>query len=369
MIDTVILSLPKTKIITLDRTAGGDQPWDLQAQGRGYSKHIKNPSLRDIATGQYFPRLTYFRRKSELESRLKIEFSAPKLLRDNNLDELSDSQLYAVVDALRSRLEEMGVIITTENLGNAPVAAVHYSKNIELKDGFTTQYVIRELGKINLNKRFDFSRSRYLNDGMSLYAHTIAHSFIIYDKIADLRRGEKKSIDRDQTAYQVSLFEKLDDVTEILRLEVRLSQKRKMNALFKQFGWPENPTFRDVFSSQKSKAVLNHYWDTMIRNNSLVLFAHSPTPKDLIGQILVGRQKAKVKTAIYLTGLLVLSRDSNGLRELRAILEKRANNRTWYRLVGDLKNITADLEELKPREWYNQVNRVLGEYKPFKLST
>src|SRR3990167_6292545 len=94
MIDTVILSLPKTKIITLDLTTSGVRPWDLQARTQVYDKFVKNPSPRDKQTGRYFPRLTGYRRKNrklEWESTLKIEFSAPKLLYQNNLDELTDS--------------------------------------------------------------------------------------------------------------------------------------------------------------------------------------------------------------------------------------------------------------------------------------
>jgi hypothetical protein len=372
MIDTIILSLPKTKIITLDLTTSGVRPWDLQARTQVYDKFVKNPSSRDKQTGRYFPRLTGYKRKNgklEWESTLKIEFSAPKLIYENNVDELRENQFEAVVEALRDRLGRMGVIITAENLKNAEVRAVHYSKNIELKNGYTSQYVISELGKINLNKRFDLTRARYMNDGQSLYAYTQAHSLVMYDKVADLIRGKKRSTDKEQTAKQLSLFEPLtkrEQPREILRMEARLSQKQKLNSLFKQLGFAKDPTFKDVFSVKISKAVLLHYWDTMVAENSVALFAYSLTTKDLLKQVLLARKSAKGKAAIYLTGLLLLAREGSGLRELRTMLAKRTNDRTWYRLVADLREVTADLSKLRPREWYDQIKREFKRYKPFR---
>jgi hypothetical protein len=372
MIDTIILSLPKTKIVTLDLTINGVQPWGLQARTQIYDKFVKNPSSQDTKTGRYFPRLTGYKRKNgklEWESSLKIEFSAPKLLYKNNIDELTDSQFEEVVEALRDRLGRMGVIITSENLKSATVTAVHYSKNVELKNGYTSQYVISELGKINLNERFDLTRARYMNDGQSLYAYTQAHSLVIYDKIADLMRGKKRSIDKEQTPYQLSLLgslAKAEQPREILRFEVRLSQKQKLNSLFKQLGFADNPTFKDVFSAQKSKAVLMNYWNTMIAENNVVLFAYSLTTKDILKRVLVAREKAKGKTAIYLTGLLLLAQEGNGLRELRTMLAKKTNDRTWYRIMNDLRWITIDLSKLQPREWYNQVRQTFEDYQPLR---
>ncbi len=370
MIDTVILTLPKNKAIMTDALTDGLRPWDLQGRTAVYDKYVKNPSPKDAASGQYFPRLTGYHRKGgglTWDSTLRIEFSAPKLLFQNNLDELTNAQFDDVVRTLRDRLQKMGVMILTRDLEAATVTAAHFSKNIELQNGYTAQYVIGELGKINLNKHFDITRARYMNDGQSLYAYTTAYSLVLYDKVADLARGPKRAIDKNQPTQQLNLFEQLNKSREILRFEVRLSQKQKMNSLFKQLGFKDNPTFKDVFSNHKSKAVLTHYWDTMIAGDGVALFAHHLTPKDLLKQVLIADRAAKGKTAIYLTGLLLLAREGAGLRELRAMLSKRANDRTWYRLVADLRAVTADLSKLRPREWYEQVRQALADYRPFRL--
>jgi hypothetical protein len=307
---------------------------------------------------------------AEWETTVKIEFSAPKLLYQNNLDELTDADFGAVVSALHERLKLMGVVIHIKDLQTAPVKAVHYSKNIELENGYTSQFVISELNKINLNKRFDMTRARYMNDGQSLYAYTIAHSLVIYDKVADLIRDKKRAMDKEQPPQQLALFEQLTkpkEAREILRFETRLSQKQKMNSLFKELGFNENPTFQEVFSAAKSKAVLNYYWSKMVENGLSVLFGNTLTAKDLLKQVLLAEAKAKPKETIYRTGLLLLLREGNGMRELRSVLAKRANDRTWYRLAADAKGTSASLSKLKPREWFEQIKGAFNSYQPFKV--
>ena len=149
----------------------------------------------------------------------------------NNLDELTDEDFPEVIKKLQERLETMGVIVSKTVLQEASVSSVHFSKNIVLKDGYTVTHLISEINKVNLRKSFDFAKTRFINDGQSLYAHATSHQFVIYDKIADLNKDKKRAIDKDQTQYQRNLFYGLgkEEKKEIIRFEIRLSQKQKMN--------------------------------------------------------------------------------------------------------------------------------------------
>ncbi len=368
MIDTVILMLPREKA-TVISSAHGMPAWDLQSSTKAYKKFVKNPSKEDEASGLYFPRLTGYRRRGQngFESTIRIEFSAPKLLYKNNLDELEDSQFAELIDTLRGRLRDLGVLVAVNDIATAEVRAVHFSKNIELRDGYSSRYVISELGKINLNQRFDMTRARYINEGQSLYAYTTTHSVVLYDKIADLRRGNKRAIDKENTKFQLGLFAVLKKRADILRFEVRLSQARKMKSLLTELGFPEQLTFRDVFSRKKSQAVLNHYWKGMVCDDSLPLFAHAMSSKDVFRQILQIKRGAKRKEAVYLTGLVLLSQESGGMRKLREMLSKRVHDRSWYRLVRDLRDISPKLETVERRGWYETVSNALLQYQTYRI--
>lgn len=369
MIDTIILSIPREKITEITAPIKETSVWKLKSNGEGYEIYVKNPSTSQKKSGYYFPRLTGYRRQEKdtgFKSTVKIEFSIPKLIYTNNLEEVFDTQFEMIVRTLKERIKQLGFTVDEETLINASVSTLHYSKNIILLGGYTSQMVINELHKINLNKRFDLTRARYMNDGQSLCIYSNLHSFIIYDKIADLKRGEKRSIDKDQSYQQRSLFNELKN-EEILRLEVRICKKKKINLLFKELSFPTNPTFRNVFSTEKSKSVLLHYWEKFIEKNSMFIFSYAITPHDILKKLAMTLPKAKPKQLLYSVGLLLVAKEGNGLRDARDIIEKRGTSRSWHGLVSETKIIADGLQKIRPRDWYDQVQRGLKEFKPYRI--
>ena len=61
-------------------------------------------------------------------------------------------------------------------------------------------------------------------------------------------------------------------------------------------------------------------------------------------------------------------RDETGIRQLRTILSKVSDNRTWYRTVKEDMSIVSKLiNESKPVSWVHQINKKLIDYKPYKI--
>lgn len=361
MIDTICLSIQYSEIKNMDIAT-----WNLQSQKSGYAKYVKSLPREALETGKYFPRLTYYRKWFNQDACIRIEFSVPKLIFLNNLDELEDIDFPLVIATLQERLEIMGIVVSRDTLENAKVSIVHFSKNIPLVDGYTTNYLISEMNKVNIGKIFDLTRAKYTNDGQSLYIHTASHEFIIYDKIADILASEKRAIDRDRTFYQNNLFsgvQQKNELPEVIRLEVRLVKKKKLNSLLKKLGHKENPTFKEVFSSVLSKKVVTYYWETIIKAENVSLFSISLSNKDIMQIIFSSQKNIKPKQAIYLTGLSLLSKD--GMRELRSIISKKSNERTWYRIAKDIQFVNNLISNNQIRGWVSQVDRKLEAYEPF----
>jgi len=320
MIDTVCLLIPKDKMTYLS----GISSWELYSKTDQYSKFVRNPSKAEKETGNYFPRLTGYKRRFSQDANVRMEFSAPKLLYLNNLEELEDKDFPKMIEILQERLKTMGVIITKSVLENASVSSVHFSKNILLQDGYTASHLISEMNKVDLRKSFDFAKTRFMNDGQSLYAHTNSHELVIYDKVADLRKDKKRAIDKDQPLYQRNLFSELNkekELQEIIRFEIRLNQKQKMNKVIEDLGYEKNPTFKQVFNAEMSKKVVNDYWKKLIKERNLGLFSISISIKDILRTLFLADKKLKPKQAIYLLGLFMLARDENGMRQLRTIFQ------------------------------------------------
>lgn len=374
MLDTVILNIPRERVRDI-ANGNGTRPWDLQTRTRTYEKLTKNPP-RGLYDGIYRPRLTGIKRgvgKSRWISFVKIEFSVPKLIFNNNLEEVSEKDFPKIVDLLYDRLIEAGCIISKQDLRTATVTAFHPSKNIILNDGYTASLVGKELSKINLNKKFDLQKTSFRNEGQSLQGYTTAHSVVFYDKIADLSQKKKRAIDKDQTSLQLSLFvdiKKSRPELEVLRFEVRLSQKQKLNSVLQNLGFNKDPTFTDVFKKDVCQKIVRHYWDTLVKGENLFLFEMDTGPKQALKGILKKNRGIKPKEAIYLVGLDALCRDEGGIRELRQIIEPHLNQRSWYRISDGIKKLNRRVTSTKSvHGWVKQIETSITKFQPLRNAT
>lgn len=371
MLDTVVLNIPRHLVLHTEsdhRLRG----WDLHSRTAAYQKFTKNPP-RGLKDGVYRPRLTGMKRnigRGQTVSFIKIEFSVPKLLFGNNLEELADTDFPAVVGLLQDRLLEMGLIVKKRDLAYAAVAAFHPSKNIPLTGGYTASLVLRELGKININKKFDLNKTSFRNSGQSLQGYTQSHAVVIYDKIADLAQKPKRAIDKDPAPKQLSLFAKLkakQPTLEILRIEIRLTQKQKINSFLKKLGFPPNPTFAHVFKRDLCQKIVLSYWQTIIEGENLFLFSTERNPKNVLKRLLRLHPKMGAKEAVYHVGLHALCADEGGIRDLRATLEKRQKQRSWYRVADGIALLNKSRSDRQLHDWVRQIRDALQGFEPYRF--
>jgi len=366
MIDTIVLTISKEKFRTLDNTQGLYPSWGLQSRTFNYDKYVKNRK-----NDPRFPRLTFYKRKDDRTPYIKVEFSAGKILFNDNLNEPEEKQAPLLIETLKERLLEMGEVITKSDLENGDVQAFHPSKNIPLSDGYTANGIRNELSKININKKFDLTGMIFKNDGRSLQIHTESHSIVFYDKIADLNQKKKKAVDKDQTPKQFSLFEEIkknQPKLEVLRMEIRLSKKQKMNSIMQKLGFQKNPKFKDIFKKDVCQKVVKWYWDNIIKGENLFLFGLLNNPKRLFNDILRKNENPKLKESIYLVGLDVLCKDGGGIRELRDISEKYIKQRNWYRYSDDIKLLNNIESKNTLHSWVKQIDDAVKDFKPIKES-
>ncbi len=369
MLDTVILTIPRGSY-RLRPEAFTPNANILKMSGNYLVKCVNNPTASDKKNGTYKPRLTLMKRmtRNGSEIPLKIEFSVAKMLYGNNIDEVEEKDFEKVISALHETMLEMSVAVAKEDLRNASVSAFHPAKNIELDKGYTSSFVITELHKIDVSKKMDLNRDSFRNSGHSLQFYTNSHSLVVYDKVQDLKKPDKRAMDKDQNALQMSLFDTLTkkEKKEVLRIEARLAKKVKMNATLKKLGFATNPTFKDVFKKGLCQKVLLNYWDEVITGKNLFVFDVESNPKKTLDTIFKNKPNIKPKDALYLVGLRVLSKE--GIRDTRSVIERYATPRTWYRIAEDLKFLD-DISGKTYHGWVKQIQDALNEFLPYRLST
>jgi len=367
MLDTVILQIPIAYSAIIDHDKFKPSTIGISDDLRHFIKCINNPTKADKEKWGYIPRLTVIKRMKKIY--LKVEFSAPKLLFGNNLDELEETDFDKVVSKLQKRIKEMGVMLWTYQIENAEILAFHPSKNILLTKGYTALFAIRELSKINLHQKLDLERVSFRNDGEALQFYTNRHSLVLYDKINDLSKPTKRAVDKDQTKQQVSLFnyiQKEKKSLEVLRFEVRLSHRTKMKEVLKKIGYSDTHLFKDIFKKDICQKILQLYWDEFF-NKNLFLFSAKNNPQRILQSILMKYPKTKIKTAIFLIGLILLCKDDGGIRKFRSIIKNYKPKNNWATLRRYLTKLEDEIFIIPIHGFIRDIEKVLTEFEPFKL--
>lgn len=364
MVDTIILTLPYGRFMITKPDNFTPAARNLQEIRAVFMKFYNNPTAESKRLGVYNPRLTLYKRGGTYE--LKIEFSAPKLLYKNNLQESVSSQFGQLVETLQRRMEAMGVLVTIPTLKEASVVSFHPSKNIPINGGYSAMGVIKEISKINLTGKLDLDKTKFRNDGHSLQFYAKSHALVLYDKVQDLEKTEKRSLGKDQRLQQQSLFDfiKQPRKPEILRIEARLSEKLKMNDVLQKVGYSKNPTFQDIFRTKVCQKVLLYYFETYILP-SLFVFDLSSNPQAILKSLLRSNKKIKTKEAIYLVGLWLLCKD-DGIRSLRKIVQPTKKKvRNWQRITTHFKNLNAITTIGRSHSFIKDIKDSFKKFEPY----
>jgi hypothetical protein len=365
MLDTIILQIPIKYSAIIDHNQFEPSTRSL-LNYQGFVKHTNNPSSEDRKKGIYKPRLTIFKRGRIIY--LKMEFSANKIINnENKFYETEEPEFENVVNNLRKVVKDMGVLIWRKEIINAEVFSFHPSKNILITQGYTASLVIRELSKINLSKVFDLENRTYRNNGEALQFYTNSHSFVIYDKTRDLSKPPKRAIDKNQTE-QLSLFSnhREEKLPEVLRMEVRLSKKKRMNEVLEKVGHTTNPSFKDIFKKDLCKKIVNLYWNDFFKKD-LFLFSINNSPQKILQLILKKYAKTKPKTAIFLSGLMLLCKDDEGIRGFRQIIEAYKPKTSWLALKRYLRKFEDEIFTEPAHGFIRDIEKAINEFKAFKL--
>lgn len=366
MLDTVIITIPMDKLRITNYSRFGTTEGEFSNYIGGFRKYPNNPNPLEKERGVY-PRLTLMRRGHLIE--LKVEVSVPKLIFGNNVDELSECDFDQVIAILKARIADMGVEIDKENLINASVNSFHPSKNIQLTGGYTSSFVISELHKISLNKRLDLTKTDFRNQGQILHYYSNSYSVVVYDKVKDLSKSEGRSIDEEQPDSQTSLFDILDKQKEILRIEVRLSTKRKMLSILEKVGFDRKPVFKDIFDKNLCRLIVKYYWQEMIEEKNRFIFATMKKPISIMRMTIANYPSIEIKEAVYRTGLNLICSDDGGTRAFRDLAETISTTRNWYRICEDIKSLNNDFNDSELHNWVLQIREAINEFETFKLLT
>lgn len=369
MVDTVVLNLPSFTVIEPDRFTPSLRNIDSDRFGsRPYLTYVQNPTKQELKQGNYKPRLTVTKRaiRGSYSKTLKIEFSIPKLLFGNNFDEVSEGDYSDLIEKLRQKLRDMGIMVFSEQLENARVTTIHYSKNFVFTDYITASSIINELSKVDLTRKLDLNNTHFRNDGHALYYYARSYSIVFYDKVKELHTPEARAVEKDRD-IQLGLFNEFNKDKkpfEVLRMEVRLCNTAKLKSVLRAVGVDDkNITLRALYSLDTAKKVLNLYWDTIIDNLSFIKYS-TAEPIDFAESIMKNNPSIGLKSVLCYFGALSLI-NSEGTRRVRQLMNDNYSDRTWQRLKRNMKTLKlSPINKYKPIQ---TITEALSVLEPTKL--
>lgn len=244
----------------MQKLLGVDTTKIILAQGN-YSL-LQNNSLR--YRGKKFTRtatkeekqLGLYRPKVVIENGdCSIEFSLPKLLRGNNVEEICVGDFPKILELLRSHLLDYGIETTTDNIAWADLYRMDAGKNCNLIKIGTVVQVLKILHRCLISGRKSDAQIQYRNGGRALRIHNKSADFIIYDKFRcpEMTDGSEKAICEIMGKSSV----------EVLRMEKRFNNRRSLCRLFRKYG-VQRPKFQDILNPQIAQDVIGHGWQELM---------------------------------------------------------------------------------------------------------
>lgn len=257
---------------------------ELSATERSSTFHyIRHFILHPKPSVEYVPRVEVFESLTEDRKNifyiLKIEFSVPKMLYWNSLQEISDTDKNRVFSALQLALKSVSILVELDTIAKATVTAIHACKNVPLPKTVNMREVINDLSKMDLGKAYDISDKQYKKGARVLNIHSGTIDWSIYDKISDCLRPKNKRIDKGHIDQERTIIEQYHlEKREVFRYEYRIKKnqtvRREVNALLgRKYTTPV--VFSDLFTPILMKSLLLNSWHAIVERpeNQLSLFS------------------------------------------------------------------------------------------------
>lgn len=361
MIDTVKLALEINPDVFSKILSANNSGNARINDNRNYIKVAINNNEKNIG---YHPKLTMYKRTTPISTTYVayVEFSAPKLLIGNNVEELCDENFSEVITQLQIKLKSLcGHDFLEDSIRKAKVVVWHPSKNIIFRDFTSCLTVLSSIAKLDVSKQFDMQARSY-RVGHSLQLHTNSLDICLYDKIAELQQASKspkRSIEVGATK-QSELLQRLqiERPIDILRYEVRLSNRRMVVKTFSKL--VVTCDFESLFSSKLSQQVLVNYWAQLTRGLD-ILALDSKQPFEIFQNYLLNNPDSSVNSALQATaGLMIVSQ--MGYRTLEQQITKKSSAQKWYRLKPDLYPLPV-----RRHKTFEHITLVLNDFSPVRF--
>lgn len=385
--DTIVIKIQGARKLKITDEA---RSWFLPELNRRYFKQLSQTEKRSTHlylrhfvfkppfSDGYLPTIEMFETlnedRNDVRYLLKVQFSVPKLLYTNSLQEASELDFERVLYALKKALSRVGIILESSTVANARVSEAHFCKNVLLPPEIRMQEILAELSRTDINKVVDITKKEFKHGGQLLHIYSGTIERVFYDKVSDALRPKVKRKDKGRMGHERDIIERYNlENQEVFRYEYRLKKgqtvKREINAALGR----EPKTLvvlKDLFMPNLCKTVLLQSWRGLVQRPENQLALIGPTDDlQLLLHIITGAKERggahSMNHALISYGLTCAIRD-HGAKEVR-----RAIYRCWNRNHGErlTRKIQAAAELTRGLPYSNSIAFVDAALERYELIT
>lgn len=300
-------------------------------------------------TGSYYPSVS-FRSNGDVF----IEFSAPKILFDNNVEELVDEDKEAFIKQLAMKLYDLGLNVSNNTLLDADISFATVSKNVFIHDVGATEF-IEFTRRLWWKWRYSLKFENYEQNGVAIRKFTSTTGVGIYAKIPSLASIKTK------THREMQLAQELQG-NSLLRFEYRMQNYQRTMS---KYSWAKGYklsklTLEDIFNIYLSKKIMLYDLEKSLLGNEFKLITMQlPNIKRMYEHL----QDKGLKPNEELTVIACFRLCSDlGVDTAKALFDNRYSQSTTKRVFKLCKQVFEDFEEYDYQKVRNSIEDSLSSF-------
>jgi len=351
---------------------------ETEKQSKRY--YLRRFILKASGQERYLPKIDVLeildKENKEIKYILISEFSIPKLIYGNSLQEVSNKDFEKVISIFIESLSRVGIIIGRNTVANARVSAIHFCKNIILPRDILLQDIISELGKVDINKTVDITTKENKNGGQVFHIYSGTVERVFYDKVVDALRPKNKRKDKGHIEYERDIIKEYNlQNQEVFRYEYRIKKTQTVSRDINKTLKREPRTFvafKDLFSDNLSKDLLQKSWRDLVQRPENQLALIGPALK--FGSLFHIFKKSRNKGGAHslnnalITYALVCIIKKFGVKELRKLIFSLWDTNHPERLTKKIEKATELTKELPYSDGIAFVDAEIDRYQLITLN-
>lgn len=361
MIDNVKLLILMSRCVVTDRSKfwptfepinSGDPNEIIKFLDRhkGIRKFVRNPLAEFRQQGVVYPNLEIYetyKRTSGYQCNVKPQVSLPKMIQGHSFEEIFDDKFPKSISTLKERMNDMGIWINEDTLKQAAVTSLHYCMNILFSNESEARLFLSCLHKMTMGERYENHDRDYANDGKTVRFFTKSFEWVAYMKYYDVLDVGKNQVAKKATPQEREIVERLlreKRIPPLIRIEIRFKSKPSIRKHFKTiFGEDKITwTFEEVFSTKRSRKVMEYYWNKLMDNPLNASILQTPSRETLYRKINSEFRDKVPSSTLYKAIGMFEQLQALGMKELRAEVLKKYSRTTWY---NQQKEITTFIQK------------------------